>query len=173
MQEETRAAVLLIIGAFVGLFLPDIDQYLRFLLHHRSIVTHSVLVPLLLLTLRREPLIRQLTAGLSCGIGIHLAVDALSPMVGFGRVYLPFPFFTSLGAFGSLVWLVGNAGAALFMSLKYSALRTDVFVKIAGGLAAVYFILEMISFALSLFALLVVLVGLYLFVRAGRRSRRA
>ncbi len=173
MQEETRAAVLVMIGAFIGLFLPDIDQYLRVLLHHRSILTHSVLLPLLLLMVRRDGVTRQIAAGLLCGIGIHLVVDVFSPIAGYGLVYLPFPFSASLGTFGSMLWLATNAGAALLLALKFSDLHTDVFVKIAAGFAIVYFALKMISFLVSLFILFIVLAGLYLIVIAGQRSRRA
>ena len=39
----------LFIGYILGLFFPDIDQGFQDLLGHRSIITHSILLPYLLL----------------------------------------------------------------------------------------------------------------------------
>ena len=41
--------LLLAVAAFVGLWAPDVDLWVIRLLHHRSILTHSVLLPFLVM----------------------------------------------------------------------------------------------------------------------------
>lgn len=96
-----------LLSGVVGLAFPDIDLRLLSVLHHRSVVTHNVFVPMLLLS-AKNPDLRLAAAGLILGVSVHLAADALSRPMGFGRVWLPFPFKLSLGAFSPL-WLAANA----------------------------------------------------------------
>ena len=103
-----------LVSGVVGLALPDIDLRLMSVLHHRSVVTHNVLVPMLLL-LAGTPGFRLVATGLVLGVSVHLAADVLSRPVGFGRVWLPYPFKLSLGAF-SPWWLAANALAGLVVS---------------------------------------------------------
>ena len=82
---EGRTA-LVIAAAIVFLRVPDLDFQLFALLHHRSILTHSVL-PVLLFALAGRPWSLAIATGGSLGVGAHLLADALSPMVGYGRVW--------------------------------------------------------------------------------------
>lgn len=93
---------------YVGLIFPDLDLKVMGLLHHRSILTHSLLLPLLLLPLHHTAL-RHGIVGLCIGISIHLSADALSPMKGFALVYLPEPFKASIGDWQSFTWLLANS----------------------------------------------------------------
>ncbi|PSU33504.1 hypothetical protein [Photobacterium lutimaris] len=103
---------------YLGWYWPDIDKHLMSLLHHRSVVTHSVLLPLLVMVLVRSNYAKPIAAGLSAGISIHLAADALSPMSGYFQIYLPAPFKASIGATESFVWLGLNAIAGYFLALR-------------------------------------------------------
>jgi hypothetical protein len=76
--------------AYLFLWVPDIDLVLIGLLHHRSIVTHSLLPGLLFLLLGRS-LGAAPVAGALVGLSVHLTSDMLSPMVGFAQIWLPAP----------------------------------------------------------------------------------
>ena len=100
--------------AFVGLWAPDVDLWAIRLLHHRSILTHSVLLPFLVLWALPE-LGAAAVSGAFLGVAVHMAADLLSPSHGFGRVYWPEPFQVSLGRWSAL-WLMGNALAASWLA---------------------------------------------------------
>lgn len=74
-----------VLGLYVGLIVPDFDQKLLSILHHRSIISHSVLLPILLKPWLPVPVF----AGLAAGMSIHLLADSISPSVGFAQIYLP------------------------------------------------------------------------------------
>lgn len=90
-------AVSLPLFAYLFLWVPDTDFLLLPLLHHRSIVTHSALPALILLLFRKRFGIIP-TAGGLIGLSVHLLCDALSPPVGFGQVWLPWPYKEPLGS---------------------------------------------------------------------------
>lgn len=92
----------------MGLIFPDLDLKAIGLLHHRYILTHSLLLPLLLLPLHHTAL-KHGIVGLCIGTSIHLSADALSPMKGFALIYLPEPFKVSIGDWQSLTWLLTNS----------------------------------------------------------------
>lgn len=94
-------------AALAGTTLPDFDMALG--LGHRSGVTHSLLLPALLL-LRREAW--PVAAGLLLGVGLHLSADCFpNGMRGFATVKLPGE--GSIGAGWSYGWLGANALASL------------------------------------------------------------
>lgn len=112
----TPGQILLFLGATAAFLpAPDVDLLMLRLLHHRSILTHSVLLPLLVLWLGRS-LGPAAAAGAFLGVAIHLAADLLSPARGFGRVWLPEPFQVSIGRWTHL-WLGANAVAAAWLSV--------------------------------------------------------
>jgi hypothetical protein len=122
-----------------GLFFPDVDQLLLPLLGHRSVVTHSVLLPVLALAvapavLARLPMRRfgpdaRAAAERSAawfmgwfllGLAIHLMADvvplgcrgyALAKLPGIPLVSRP----SSLSCGASLLWYGANAMAALVL----------------------------------------------------------
>lgn len=97
-------------------WIPDSDQYLIKIFHHRSIVTHSILLPLLLLLITRGSL-RWFSALLFSAFGIHLSADLLSSSIGYGAIWLPYPLKLSLGEFSKL-WILVNAIAAFYLSYR-------------------------------------------------------
>ncbi len=120
-----------------GLFFPDVDQALLPVLGHRSVVTHSVLLPVLALALTPAVLARlppgrfgpeaRAAAGRSAawfmgwfllGVAIHLMADtvplgcrgyALAKLPGVPLLSRP----SSLPCGASLLWFGANAVAAL------------------------------------------------------------
>ena len=117
--------VLLLAAMWVGLHLPDADLQLR-LRHffmHRSILTHSLLLPLFffwpVLTTRKgtpqydDPLPRYALMGLFIGLCVHFAFDLFPRGWGnFSRIHIPLygwgsPLF-------SWLWLAGSLVAALY-----------------------------------------------------------
>ena len=124
-----------------GLFFPDVDQLLLPVLGHRSVVTHSVLLPVLALALAPAVLARLpgrrsrfgpearaaversaawLVAWFLLGLAIHLMAD-LAPLGcrGYALAKLPgVPLLSrpsSLPCAASLLWFAANAVAALVL----------------------------------------------------------
>ena len=102
-----------LVGILMGIFFPDIDQMALSFLNHRSIVTHGLLVPLLLMMFRSA----FLGVGMVLGVAVHISADVLSPAVGFGAIWLPLPFKISLG-YLSYAWNIVNIffGVYIFKS---------------------------------------------------------
>lgn len=98
---------LMILTTWVFLGVPDLDFALLPILHHRSIVTHSILPPLLFLLVARRFGAAPI-AGAMIGTSVHLSCDMLSPMEGFAQIWLPAPIKAPLGPL-SYLWLAGNA----------------------------------------------------------------
>jgi hypothetical protein len=148
--------VICVIGIGVGLYLPDIDLMLMSILHHRSMLTHSVVLPMLLLFHKPS---RPLVAGLCIGVSIHLLADILSPMRGFALIYIPF-IKKSIGDWQSIAWMVGNALVGLWYA-------KEVFHKYAVALLfAVSGLWYSVYNEQSIFAFMpciVVLVGFYVY----------
>jgi hypothetical protein len=133
------AAFFLRPASAAGLFFPDLDQLFLSVLGHRSVVTHSVLLPVLFLAVapawlarlspRRfgpeardaaERSVAWLVGWFLLGLAIHLMADtvplgcrgyALAKLPGFPLVSRP----TSLPCGASLVWYGANALLALVL----------------------------------------------------------
>ena len=112
---------------------PDIDHMALRILHHRSILTHSVLLPLLVLWFAPE-LGPAAASGAALGVAVHLAADLLSPSRGFGRIWLPEPFQVSLGGWSPL-WLMINALACAWLALDVLP-SGETWRLMAGGVGA-------------------------------------
>lgn len=107
-------AAIFVILALAFLPMPDIDLLAIRLLHHRSILTHSLLVPFLLWWFMPS-LGPAAAAGAFLGVAVHLSADVLSPSRGYGLVWWPEPFQTSLGRWSRL-WLLLNAIGGAWMA---------------------------------------------------------
>lgn len=89
--------------------MPDFGQAMLPILHHRSIVTHGMLIPLVPLLWRRHVL-GDAMPRLVAGIAIHLEVDLTSPATRFGSIWLPWPVKLPLGPL-SPFWLFAKHSA--------------------------------------------------------------
>ena len=149
----TWASILLaLVLIHAGLAMPDTDQWLP-LLQHRSALTHSMLVPLLILV--RWPLPAGLLAG---GFAIHLAADLLSrKWVGYALVKLP--LLGSLDATASQLFLAANLALGLVLYDRASTLagaRGPLWAAFAAS-AALYFAINERYWLLLLPVLVVIL----------------
>ncbi len=106
--------LLFFLSAYIFLWVPDLDHLLIGLLHHRSIVTHSLFPGILIILFGRE-LGASVISGAFVGLSVHLSADLLSPMIGFARIWLPYPWKISLGTF-SYLWLFTNAFAGFALA---------------------------------------------------------
>lgn len=122
--------LLIVLCAYLFLWVPDLDFALLPLLHHRSIITHSILPGLLFLILGRR-FGSAPAAGALIGLSVHLACDLLSPMVGYAQIWLPAPIKMPLGPV-SYIWLAANAvvGFALASLIAARAFRRSVALPI-------------------------------------------
>jgi len=114
--------VVLSFGYFIGLFFPDIDQGMQGLLGHRSIITHSILLPYLLYSYFKKknnltPLKTIFIVGIYLGIGLHLSAD-LHPKAFRGFALIKLPFNIDIGEL-SPIWIGINAGVALFLASTF------------------------------------------------------
>jgi hypothetical protein len=132
------AALATLLAFVVGLTLPDVDMALW--LGHRSAVTHSVLLPGVLLARRRW---WPGACGFGGGLGLHLAAEFFpNRMIGFATVKLP--LVGALSAAGSYWWLGVNAlaclGLAAWVLRRLHAGGAAVLVAGAAGVAGVAYL---------------------------------
>jgi hypothetical protein len=166
MRENWRQLLMIPTFGYLGLGFPDVDQLVLPLLHHRSIITHSIAIPALFLLLSNKA-VRFGACGFVLGISVHLSADVLSSPVGFGMVWLPWPLKVPLGPLSPL-WLAANAivglawaklilyrldtrapisiyvGVALLFGLTYSIIHEHALIPFAS-----FVIIFALSFAVS------------------------
>jgi MYXO-CTERM domain-containing protein len=125
-QPFIIAAAWLLLGLAVGLHFPDIDNRLlslipSWLLLHRSILTHGMLVSLLLLRLvrRREgaaPSLRLFAVGVSLAVAVHLCFDFFPRgWTGFALIHVP--VYGRTTALFSQAWVLVSILACLYLGL--------------------------------------------------------
>lgn len=150
------------VGVYAGLFLPDLDLLLMSILHHRSIITHSILIPLLL----KRWLPDAVFAGLMAGVSIHLWADSLSTTIGFAQIYLPL-VKTGIGGVATFIWIILNSLAGLYFAVsvyrKYLWLIIGAYLVIALAYGVLNEGAAFIVYVLSV-------IGVLLFVRNRMRK---
>ncbi len=161
--------ITLFVSLLAGLEFPDTDFILIFILDHRSIITHGILIPFFLyryLTKEgKQDFINKyfskiLTSnkiknefldyayiGFLIGIAIHLCAD-LFPKAYIGYAMIKLPFFIPIGGPLSMVWMFGNMFFALkiaFKKLKEKNIEAEsqkrIFLAIM-GIGIIYLILD-------------------------------
>ena len=178
-HASTVVMRLLLMAGFALLFLPlpDLDHQVMWLLHHRSVVTHSVL-PALLLALLGGRLGAAPVAGGLIGISVHLACDALSPPIGYGQVWWPAPWKVGFGGW-SQYWLLGNAALSYLMAVSIAPFLfpkgwgVPLVVVLSGGLGAWYGIANEGALTSTLMATTMPLATAVIWFLQRRRHRAA
>ena len=144
-QQIINISFLFFVGLFsiFAIFLPDIDLSIPFL-HHRSMVTHSILIPLLLMKWKRIKISNVVLLCLLLGFAIHMAAD-LSPKSwrGFALIYVPFVKISFFGAIGSYCWLLGNVILCFYfyskiMREEHEEIPIYLSYILIGGMAVLY-----------------------------------
>lgn len=129
-KKENYWKILLVfcLSFFFGLNFPDIDLSLMFILSHRSILTHGIILPLIfyIYLVKKSKIDKTLIdifyAGILLGITIHLLAD-LVPKAYIGYALIKLPFNISIGKELSILWMSSNVLAALIIT-------TDLISKI-------------------------------------------
>ena len=138
------AFVLFVIGSFIGLKLPDFDQSFQWypLLVHRSILTHSFLVPLVFTIAlgafrnAASTAVRWFTVGLCAATAVHLCFDLfVRAWTGYARVHLPFIGWTT--PLLSQICLVVSAFVCLLLACRLLRNASELYLLL-GGLVVSY-----------------------------------
>ena len=112
------APVFVVVGLHCGIVMPDIDQRTNLLLH-RSIVTHSPLIPLilLLLALRIGLGLYAFAMGVSIGFSVHHAFD-LFPRGWTGAALIGIPFHGWAPGLFLWIWIAFTMFACAYIAAR-------------------------------------------------------
>lgn len=117
MGHLIKHSILCIIVAALTSKFPDIDQVLAFL-RHRSFLSHSALLPLILL-MSLKPQFQWVTIGVSMAIGSHLVFDMYPRGWGsYSQIYILGYGYT--GEIFSWIWMFVNMLLCLKIIAKFS-----------------------------------------------------
>ena len=112
------APVFVVVGLHCGIGMPDIDQQTDLLLH-RSIITHSPLIPLILLLLasRIGFGLYAFAMGVSIGFAVHHAFD-LFPTGWAGYALISIPFYDWTPWLFSWIWIAFSICACTYLAAR-------------------------------------------------------
>jgi len=125
----------LALGVLIGVQLPDIDLWLFFLAgSHRSILTHSPLIPyaLFLAARGRGPWWRWGAVGLSASFAGHLAFDVF-PRAWYSGALVTVPFVGRLDPTLSLICLMASLIGSWYLALLLVEHKRDLSLVILAG----------------------------------------
>ena len=128
--------ILLIIGIIAGLKFPDLDLRLNFLVH-RSIITHSFFIPLILfLWVRKKPQSSSylLSIGFSLALVIHLCFD-LFPRAWVGFALISVPVYGRMSPLFSWLWIAATLIVCLYLVLLLMRTVGDILLIFSSMLA--------------------------------------
>lgn len=173
-KQAANAIPWLLIGAIAGLKFADIDQSLPFLTH-RSILTHSCLLALLLFWWAQRQPGQQRTAGRLTAIGfslanaVHLSFD-LFPRAWRLHALIHIPGYGWTSPLFSWVWLSGSLFLCLWLALQWMLSKRELLLGL-GCLALAFSVAAFAerSIAVSAFFALL-LAGLGAFALPRRRQ---
>lgn len=132
-MKQLLTLIGLVIGAKIGIKFADIDQkFPEWLLHHRALLTHGAIVPLLLASLSaltQIQIVRGFTIGFCVTNAVHLSFD-LFPKAWRGYALIHF-FEWPLPPVGSWLWMaLGIIGSLL---IAYLLWRNFIDLVVATG----------------------------------------
>lgn len=139
----------LLLGAVIGIHLPDLDNRLQWLiptsvLLHRSILTHGLIISLLLfLWIQKRggktPSLRFFMIGLSLALAVHLCFDFFPRgWTGFALIHIP--IYGRTTALTSQAWIILSIVVCLY--LAFLMVRNVVESVLSGGSLVVSFIIS-------------------------------
>ena len=119
------APVFVVVGLHSGIVMPDIDQRTSLLLH-RSIITHSPLIPVIvvLLALRIGLGLYTFAMGVSIGFAVHHAFD-LFPKGWTGAALIGVPFYGYTPPLFSWIWIAFTTLACAYLAARLVQGRLD------------------------------------------------
>lgn len=164
--------LMLLIGIVAGLAFPDLDLRWSFL-GHRSIITHSFLVPLLLFGLASQQqhiTTRLLAVGFSLSLAVHLSFD-LFPRAWTGYALIYIPGYGRTNVEFSQIWTAINIVICMYLAL----MLVNSLFELAGTVVgvAVTFSLHAVQTSIFVPALMVVIAatGIALLLPADRGTK--
>tara|TARA_B100000315_G_C14444319_1_gene526107 strand:+ start:187 stop:711 length:525 start_codon:yes stop_codon:yes gene_type:complete len=117
----TNTIFIFFCGYLLGLFFPDFDFYFIETLGHRSIIFHSIFLPLIFLIFsKKENLyVEVYISGVFYGISVHLIAD-IFPLIWNENTFVKLPKdLIILSKYSSLLWLLLNSIIGFIISLNY------------------------------------------------------
>jgi len=164
---------LLVIGVVVGVYFPDLDQRLPFLLH-RSILTHNAFLPLLLglfFHQKKPPALRLLAVGVSEALAVHLAFD-LFPIAWSGYALISVPFLGRTSPVFSWLWIALSIVLSLVIVVALVRNGLEMGLAVVGLVAAFsWYATTQHVFIWGELAALAVAAAIALATRRGDRKR--
>jgi hypothetical protein len=170
--------ILFVIGCFIGLKFPDFDNAFRWhpLLLHRSILTHSFLIPLLFAcsfgAFRKtaQTTTRWFILGLCAATAVHLCFDLfVNRWMGFSLLHIP--FFGRTTPLLSFACFAISAFVCLFISCRLLRNPRELLLLI-GGTAVCYGTCAARQPYLSFWALVALVITGFLSLVIARPSYR-
>jgi hypothetical protein ilyop_1485 len=155
MENINFAAICFFISFFyIGLKFPDVDLKIKGL-RHRSILTHSFFLPVILFGLHvtntlnvmwqsSTDITGTVIAGLSFGMTLHFLYD-LRPKKFVGSALIQFPFTqgykkrNALNAAQTVMWLIGSSVIQSLISVYYISSYYEMTVLIVCTACTLYF----------------------------------
>lgn len=134
LPMSVSSVLFLIGGMAVGLHLPDIDRSLP-LLDHRSFLTHSPFLPILLFILAHKKGhagLLMAAVGISLAVAVHLAFD-LFPQRWTGYALISVPIYGRMGALFSGLWIGGSMVVCLYLAMAHIRGRRMMIVSLSGS----------------------------------------
>ena len=132
---QPLSLIALVVAAYIGLKLPDIDQQVGFLLH-RSIVTHGPLFPLLayIFATTEHPVPRRFALGANGGLAVHFEFD-LFPKAWQGYALVSVPVYGWMPPVISLVILGGTLLLSMCLAIRgtKSGIDTGMLLLVVGA----------------------------------------
>lgn len=146
--------ILITVFYYIGLKFPDIDFKIKGL-RHRSIVTHSFLLPLVLFIFHKSEMLTliwmktyditgSVIIGLCFGMTVHFLYD-LFPKRFVGSALIQFPIGNSyknkyaLSPFNSVLWFIGSAVIQSIIAVYYISDIEEYILLIICTVLTLYF----------------------------------
>jgi len=110
-----------IISIITGIEYPDVDLIIPYL-SHRSFLTHSIIVPVILYYFlykykNSNLFLNYIFCGFLVGVSIHLSADVF-PKAWIGYATIKIPFLLSVGPLFSPIWILINIMLGLFLAFR-------------------------------------------------------
>ncbi len=146
--------ILITVFYYIGLKFPDIDFKIKGL-RHRSIVTHSFLLPLVLFIFHKSEMLTliwmktyditgSVIIGLCFGMTVHFLYD-LFPKRFVGSALIQFPIGNgyknkyALSPFNSVLWFIGSAVIQSIIAIYYISYIEECILLIICTVLTLYF----------------------------------
>jgi hypothetical protein len=135
MQTKSAQWGMLLFGLTSGAIFPDLDLRVPFLLH-RSIVTHGMLLPIILLCIwvRFRPQlqwVRTLSVGFCAALAAHLSLD-LFPWMWKGFALIHIPGYGRSSAEFSWGWITGSIVVCAYLAASSMRSAPEIIATVIG-----------------------------------------